>query len=518
MWAYEFAERIIKERPNQEIYTIAAGVSPSGFVHIGNFREVVTPYFVAEALAKMGKKVRFILSIDNYDRFRKVPAGIPENYSQYIGRPYVDIPSPFSEGESYAEYFQKRFLGELKKVGIEPECIYQADEYRKGRYNKKIKLALDKRKEIFDIIDSFRTQDAEEGERDNFFPISIYCSSCGKDTKDIISYDSESGDIAYKCPCGHQETINVNTATNVKLQWKVDWPMRWQEEDVTFESGGMDHSTVNGSHDVAERIAKEIFGFKPPIYEPYNFIGIKGGGAKMSSSKGDVLTLTNLLNVYDKHLILWFYAKYKPMQNFNLAFDNDVIRYYSEFDRFVKMYFEDRIDEGNKAILGFTKVEKSYLNYPNFSYLATFLPIVNFNVDLLGKLMERENTDINSTYYKERLERAKYWVENYGKEYQVNLLTEKNIAFYQSLNEDEKDWVTKTIELLDNNYNNSDELQTDLYAVVKYLNLEPQDLKKCQKRYFEILYNLLLGANQGPKLGIFLLAVEKNKLLNLLKF
>ena len=82
--------------------------------------------------------------------------------------------------------------------------------------------------------------------------------------------------------------------------------MRWQAENVVFESGGMDHSTTNGSHDVAERIAKEIFGFTPPIYEPYNFIGINGGGAKMSSSTGNVLTLTDLLKVYDKHQILWF--------------------------------------------------------------------------------------------------------------------------------------------------------------------------------------------------------------------
>ncbi len=519
MWAEEFAERIVKERPNEDVYTIASGVSPSGFVHIGNFREIVTPYFVACALRKLGKKVRFILSIDEFDRFRKVPGNIPSDYVKYIGKPYVDIPSPFSENESYAEYFEKRFLNELKQVGIEVECIYQAKEYRSGRYAEKIKLAMDKRKEIFDIIDSFRTQDAEEGERDNFYPLSVYCSGCGKETKGIVSYDEKTGDIVYKCECGHVETINVMSARNIKLQWKVDWPMRWQAENVIFESGGMDHSTANGSKDVAVRISREIFGFEPPIYEPYNFIGIKGGGAKMSSSTGNVLTLTDLLKIYDKHLILWFYAKYKPMQNFNIAFDNDVIRYYSEFDRYVKMLNEERIDEGNKQILEFTKVDaKSYANYPNFSYLATFLPIVNFNEEMLAKLMEKENTDTSSEYYKERLERAKFWVENYGKEYQVNLLTEKNTEFYNTLNDDEKLWVNKTIELIDNTYNTSDELMTDLYGVVKYLNLEPQDLKKVQKRYFEILYNLLLGAKQGPKLGIFLLAVNNDKLKSLLKF
>ena len=105
MWAYEIAQRIINERPNEEVYTVASGVSPSGFVHIGNFREIITPYFVARALSNLGKKVRFILSLDEFDRFRKVPGNIPSEYSKYIGMPYVDMPSPFSQGESYAEFF-----------------------------------------------------------------------------------------------------------------------------------------------------------------------------------------------------------------------------------------------------------------------------------------------------------------------------------------------------------------------------------------------------------------------------
>ena len=518
MWAYEIAKRIIEERPNESVYTIASGVSPSGFVHIGNFREIVTPFFVARALKNMGKNVRFILSLDEFDRFRKVPGNIPSEYAKYIGYPYVDMPSPFSQGESYAEFFEKRFLGELKQAGIEPECIYQAKEYRSGRYAEKVKLAMDKRKEIFDIIDSFRTQDAEDGERDNYYPISIYCENCHKETKNILSYNESTGDVEYACECGHKHTINLFKDFIYKLQWKVDWPMRWQQENVVFESGGMDHSTANGSHDVAERISREIFGFEPPIYEPYNFIGLKGGGAKMSSSTGNVLTLSDLLKVYDRHLILWFYAKYKPMQNFNIALDNDVIRYYSEFDRFVKMLFDGRIDQGNKEILEFTDVDESYLNYPNFSYLATFLPMVNFNKDMLANLMQKEGVDTKSNYYFERLDRAEHWVENYGKEYQVNLLEKKNVDFFNTLNAEEKLWVEKTLEVLDKPHNTSDEMQTDMYAVVKYLTEDPQLLKKYQKRFFEILYNLLLGKPQGPKLGIFLLAIEKGKLKELLTF
>lgn len=518
MWANEFAKKIIEKRPDQEVYTVASGVSPSGFIHIGNFREIVSPYLVAMALKKMGKKVRFILSLDNFDHYRKVPAGIPESYQKYLDYNYSEMPSPFTEGESYATYFQNRFLGELKKLGIEPICISQYHEYTSGRYTEKIKLALEKRKEIFDILDSFRTQDAEEGERDNYYPISIYCPKCHRETHNILSYDQKTGKLAYKCRCGHEEVLDVNKARNIKLSWKVDWPMRWQAEHVDFEMGGMDHSTAGSSFDVAVRVSREIFGYEPPVYEPYNFIGIKGGGAKMSSSKGNVLTLTDLLKVYDKHQILWFYAKYRPMQRFDLAFDNDVIRYYSEFDRFARAYFEDKIDASNREILDFVGLDRAYLNYPSFSLMATFLPIVAYNEDMLAWLMKKENADPSSEFYRERLEKAKYWVENYGKEYQVNLLGAKNTEFYATLNDDEKSWVKKTLELLEKDYESSDDLMTELYSVVKYLNLEPAELKKVQKRYFEILYNLLLGTKQGPKLGIFLLAVGKNKLNELLKF
>ena len=120
-WAREVALRIIEERPNEEIYTLASGVSPSGFVHIGNFREIATPYLVAKELKSLGKKIRFILSFDDFDRFRKVPGNIDSSYEKYIGMPYTELPSPFTENESYASYMENRFLNELNIVSL-PNC------------------------------------------------------------------------------------------------------------------------------------------------------------------------------------------------------------------------------------------------------------------------------------------------------------------------------------------------------------------------------------------------------------
>ena len=515
-WAREVAERVVRERPDEEVYTVASGVSPSGFVHIGNFREIATPYLVAKELRNMGKNVRFILSIDDFDRFRKVPGNIDSSFEKYIGMPYTAIPSPFEGAETYAEYMTNRFLGELEAMDVEVECIYQTNEYKSGRYAEEIKKAMDRRGEIFDIIDEFRTQDAEEGEKEKFYPISIFCPECGKDSTTISSYDEKTGEVKYSCECGYEGSLDILEARNIKLQWKVDWPMRWMAEKVTFETGGADHSAANGSKAVSEEIVKKIYDYLPPVYIPYNFIGVKGGDAKMSSSKGNVLTITDLLKVYDKNIIWWFYTRFAPMHPFDIALDNDVIRYYSEFDRWVKMYFNGNIDDKNKEIIALTGVQEDYLNNPNFSYLATFLPIVNNDVDLLKELLSKENIDCDSWFFDKRLEMAKYWVETYGEKYRITLLEDRNNEYFDTLTDEEKGWLDKTKELLDEEYATSDDLQTALYAVVKDEVLEDKELKKVQKRYFQILYNMLLGKDKGPKLGLFLMAIDKEKIKNLL--
>lgn len=515
-WAKEVALKIVKERPDEEVYTVASGVSPSGFVHIGNFREIATPYLVAKELKKLGKKVRYILSFDEFDRFRKVPGNIDSSYQKYIGMPYTEIPSPFTENESYATYMENKFLKELKAMDVEVECIYQAKEYQSGRYNKYIKTAMDNKDKIFSIIDDFRTQDSTEEERKKYYPISIYCPKCKKDSTTISYYNKNTGEVEYSCACGHNDILNINNATNVKLQWKVDWPMRWMIEHVTFETGGIDHSASNGSKAVSERVAREIFNYEPPVYIPYNFIGIKGGGAKMSSSTGNVLTITDLLKVYDKNIIWWFYARFDNMHAFDIALDNDVIRYYSEFDRWVKLYFNGNIDEKNRSILDLTNVKEEYLNNPNFSYLATFLPIVNFDIKLLKELLSKEEINVNTKEFNQRLELATNWVNNYGADYQVNLLNEKNNKFYESLSDLEKEWLANTILLLEENFKSTNDLQTALYDVVKDGILADKELKQAQKRYFQILYNMLLGTDQGPKLGLFLMAIDKEKIKALL--
>jgi lysyl-tRNA synthetase class 1 len=110
-WAENIAKQIIARRPDKEEYVCAAGISPSGSIHIGNFRDIATSYFVVQALRGLGKKARLLFSWDEYDRLRKIPVNVSavrDDMEQYVGKPYCDVPNPFGnerDAQTYAEYF-----------------------------------------------------------------------------------------------------------------------------------------------------------------------------------------------------------------------------------------------------------------------------------------------------------------------------------------------------------------------------------------------------------------------------
>ena len=166
-WSEELARQVIERNPDKEEYICAAGISPSGSVHIGNFRDVATSYFVVRALRKLGRQARLLFSWDEYDRMRKVPANVAAvapDFEKYIGTPYISVPNPFCSGApNYAAHFEREFEEAMELFGIEMDYRFQASMYREGRYTDRIIHALRHRFEIFDILDAFRTQDAEEG-------------------------------------------------------------------------------------------------------------------------------------------------------------------------------------------------------------------------------------------------------------------------------------------------------------------------------------------------------------------
>ena len=523
-WSEEIAKKIIDRNPNKEEYVCAAGISPSGSIHIGNFRDIATSYFVVKALRKMGKKAKLLFSWDEFDRLRKVPvnvAAVTEGFDKYIGQPYVDAPDPFGCCESYAKHFQNEFEASIKKFGIDMDYRYQASQYRSGKYAKYIIQALEKRGEIFDILDSFRTQEATEDERKNYYPVGIYCAHCGKDTTKITSLSDDCKVAEYECACGHKGTFNFETDFNCKLAWKIDWPMRWMFEGVDFEPGGKDHASPTGSYQTSRIIAEKIYGYEAPLFQGYEFIGIKGTTGKMSGSSGLNLTPDTLLKLYDPEIILWLYSKTEPTKAFNFCFDDEILRQYFEFDRMMNAFVTGKADEHIASIMEGALIEGRTAETVSMQLLVALGSIVDFNIPMLETVFEKIGTPYKYEEFKERLERARFWLEQCSPE-SVNRLREtRNFEVYDELDEQEKQAIKMLFEYLSTDGYSLDDLNSELYAIPKRIygeDLDQKTLKGIQGKFFKNVYKLLIDKEQGPRLYLFLYAVEKDRYVKLLDF
>ena len=523
-WSEEIAARIIAKNPDKKEYVCAAGISPSGSVHIGNFRDIATAFFVCNALKKAGKKAKLLFSWDEFDRLRKVPKNVAEirdDFEQYIGMPYVDVPDPFGCHESYAAHFEAEFERSLKKFGIEIDFRRQAHEYRSGRYADKVIHALKHRKEIFDILDSFRTQDATEDERENYYPAGIYCPVCHKDTTHITHLSDDCTEADYECACGHKGHFNFTTDFNCKLAWKIDWPMRWQAEGVDFEPGGKDHASPNGSYQTSRIIADKIFGYTAPEFQGYEFIGIKGATGKMSGSSGLNLTPEALFRIYQPEVILWLYSKSDPLKAFDFCFDDGILRQYGEFDKMYAAVKDGSADDYVKGIMYNCMIEGRDLELVPMSQLASLGSIVDWNPDMVATIFDKIGTPFTTAQFAERLELAKYWAEQCAPENLNRLLTKRNWNYYMALTEQEKREIAVLHEFLANNRGYSlDDLNTFIYAVPVQVRgeMEGKEKKAAQGEFFKNVYQLLLGKERGPRLYLFLYSIDVQSYIDLLDF
>lgn len=517
-WADEIADKIIQKYPNLDNYVCASGITPSGTVHVGNLRDVLTSEMVVRALQEKGKNAELIWSWDDYDKLRKIPKNIPQEWEKYLGLPISSVPDFEGKEDSYAKHFEKEFEKAIPILGIKARIIRQSEKYQKNDYFDLIKTALQKRKEIAAILYRYKAQDAQEEDIENYYPLNIYCTKCGLESGVITAYDGENS-VTYKCKCSHEETVDISKQNIGKLSWRVDWPMRWKYENVVFEPGGRDHSSAGGSYEVSSVIAKEVFGIEPPIYQGYEFIGLTGTVSKMSSSQGVLFTPEELLEIYESEIVRWFYARVNPLQKFDFALDDQIIKTYSEWDVFLNKFQNNELDEKEKRILDFCKVKEEYPKPGSVSFrqLASFAQIAQGNKDILREMIEKSGGQISENDFQDRLPRAIAWAKKYAPEdYRVNLRDEKNTDFYENLSDEWKAKIKRLTNSLDENWS-ADGLTNLIYEIPKEGTPE-ENFRDKQKEFFEILYQLLTDKTKGPRLATFLMAIGIEKAKYLLIF
>ena len=427
--ADQAAERTLRAHPDMKRVAVAAGITPSGTVHIGNFREVITVDLVARALRDRGVDVRFIYSWDDFDVLRKVPAGAPqpEMLAENLRKSIADVPDPWGDHDSYASHHIADFEESLAPLGIAPEFIRQHQRYRAGAYAEGIHKALDDAAKIRKIINDAREKHgARSLLADDWLPLAGFCDSCGKDEL-TFSWDGE-WSVEVKCAlCQHEGVVDIRKGGNLKLPWRVDWPMRWAHEKVCFEPGGKDHSSAGGSYDTGKVIVADIYGWSAPQYVGYDFVNPKGQGGKFSSSKGGVITVSDALEIYEPEVLRWLFASYRPNTEFAISFDLDVIKIYEDYDRAVRLAHDaddggkkDKKRQAARRTLELASVKPTTIepgttppSLVQFRHLSTVLQTFDGDIDRSREYF-RARGDLDEARFDARAACVWRWIEKYA--------------------------------------------------------------------------------------------------------
>jgi lysyl-tRNA synthetase class 1 len=512
-WADHSAQRVIDTFPKEEVYTVASGITPSGIIHVGHFREIITSEMVRLGLERKGKKTNFIYSWDSYDAFRKVPKNIPENWSQYLRLPDASVPDPEKKYKSFAHKYMEEAEESLKVFNFPIDFQRQHELQTSGIYADGIRAHLRKREEIRAIINKHRPEDRPL--KDDWFPCEVYSPETGKDTTKILSYDEEYTFKILDEETGKEHEVNFKENPRVKLAWRLDWPMRWNHYGVTFEPGGKDHSTPGGSYDTGCDIVKLVSNREPPVYTFYNFVAMKGQNGKISSSSGNGATISDVLEVYSPEMILYIFASTRPNAEFDISFDADVIKIYEDFDKLERLYFglEEETNEKKLAtqkrvyelsMVNGNQIQKGIPFQPSMRHLSVIAQSNDFNFE---KVLQYYNEDLKTDYDKKRLENrfncVKNWLEKHAPEEFVFSLNKKLIVYSQQEATILKQ-LNKTIESI----NDPKELMPKFKEFAQTYSMEVKD-------FFAFMYRVLISKVKGPKLASFIIE-NKEKIQTLI--
>lgn len=506
-WADINAQKIVRERGEKAQYTCASGITPSGTVHVGNFREIISVDLVVRALREQGHTVRFLYSWDDYDVFRKVPANVPDpaGWEQYLRWPITLVPDPAGEAESYARANERELESQLARVGIEPEYIYQAERYRASAYAQGIRAALEQRETIRGILNRFRTSPLP----DDWWPVSVFSRFTNRDTTTIVGWDGEWA-LTYRCDeTEREDTIDLRESGLAKLPWRIDWPMRWSVEGVDFEPAGKDHHSEGGSFDTAQHIVREAYGGTPPVTFQYDFISIKGRGGKMSSSSGEVISLRDVLEVYQPEIVRYLFAGTRPNTEFAISFDLDVIKIYEDYDRCERIFFgqetvNEKRAEKERRIYELSQVGQPPATLPAqvpFRHLCNMLLIHDGNVEhALAEMPGVAEFDTELLRRaRERASCAWRWVQEFAPDEFRFRVVDPATDPIQDVAPAERAAIEELHSVVQRELATMTEkdMQDRIYDIARTHELEP-------KAFFSVLYRVLVQAEKGPRLGGFI--------------
>ena len=502
-WAFEEAKAVVKrlraigrgqvKTPEKGYVLFETGYGPSGLPHIGTFGEVCRTTMVMRAFQRLHPEIptKLICFSDDMDGLRKVPSNVPnpQLLEACMGKPLTHVTNPFnSKYDSFGDHNNAQLKMFLNKFGFDYEFKSATEEYTTGKFDETLLLMLKHHEEIKGAVLPILGEE-RAATYSPFLPIS---PSTGNVLQvPILETDAENGTITFEDEDGTTVTQEI-TGGKVKAQWRADWALRWHALDVDYEMSGKD---LKSSADIAKSILKILGKPNPAGFHYELFLDEKG--EKISKSKGNGLSMEEWLT-YAPHESLAYYMFQRPTSAKKLYFDI-IPKAVDEYITFVEKLPEQEAAKQLDNPAWYIHDGK----IPNSQHSP-----ISFG--LLLNLVNAANTDDRETLWgfinqyapKATPENAPFLDHLVGyaiQYYKDFVLPEKS---YRAADEREQKALAalaEKLETLDTGLD-SEEYMTAVFDAGKENGYDKSELRD----WFQALYQVLLGQDQGPRFGSFI--------------
>jgi len=491
-WPFEEARRLLKryeKAPPEKGYVLfETGYGPSGLPHIGTFGEVSRTTMVRRAFEVISDiPTRLICFSDDLDGMRKIPGNVPnpELLQEHLQRPLTDVPDPFGTHESFGAHNNAMLNRFLDTFGFEYEFISSTEFYRDGKFDEVLLRAAERYDDVMAVmLKSLREE--RRGTYSIFLPIH---PETGRVLYVPMKHvDAKNGTVTFDDETGREFTLPV-TGGNVKLQWKPDFGARWAALDVDFEMYGKDHSTNTPIYD---RIC-EILGGKKPEHFTYELF-LDADGHKISKTTGNGVSIDEWLT-YAASESLSYFMYQKPKTAKRMHFDV-IPKAVDEYHQQLRAY----ADQDTAKRLANPVFHIHGHNVPVSNMVVPFAMLLNLasvshaeDKDQMWGFIQRYAPEATPETHPDLDAAAGFAVRYYNdfvkpsKVFRAPDVNER--AALEDLLARLKAWDGEQ---------DPEELQSMVFAVGKAHGFEPL------RDWFKALYEVLLGASQGPRFGGFI--------------
>ncbi len=491
-WPFVEVRKLLKDRKTiidkKNKITFQTGYGPSGLPHIGTFGEVARTTMMINALNHI-KKIDYelITFSDDMDGLRKVPENIPnsEVLEKNLGKPLTSIPDPFKKYKSFGEHNNEKLKEFLNKFNFKFNFKSSTENYKQGNFNNSLMRVLEKYDEIMNII----LPTLREERRKTYCPFLPLCPKNGKVLEiPLVSFEKKTGKVIFDNKGEKIETNILNG--NCKLQWKVDWAMRWFTFDVDFEMYGKD---LTESAILSNKICR-VLGKNPPNGFAYELF-LDERGEKISKSKGNGISIEEWLRYASpESLALYMYPNPKRAKKlYSEVVPKTVDEYLSFIEKYPSQEIKDKILNPVWHVHN-GKPPKEKVIMP-FSMLLNLVGSSNAdNKNILWKFINRFHQEIKPRDHK-ILDNLTQYAINYFKD-----KVEPKKRFKKPNIEEKKALENLLKELKDIDQNlTPEEIQTHVYSVGKMNGYE-----KNLRDWFKLIYEVVFGEENGPRMGFFI--------------